>query len=383
MLPRLHILLALSVLALFPAAYAVAEDGGGGGGAGAILEGIAANIQAAAPAVIAGIQAKADVDIAKINSKAQLDMTQISADTSKFLAEKQSEVALYQAQTAKDINLINQTGQTERLEKQLSEVRAARIDARDAERERLRYEQYYNQQRIALAYKQANDNQKLARATLDSQLVQAGLKTGFTNFDSGKRLAVSNPFMTGVGASGTSAAVAGAANAFRSPATRSPLGGVAGALAANRLPGGALRGVAGAGSKRGSSLSRLMASVSPRSNRFASMRSEPGRAMPKALLGAKGMKPVLGPVGAKLAGLLANNKAAGSSRATRFRIPTGPSDLATLTRTGLARFAGRAPASFSGVPHSPGPYSTAITGGFPIGPAAGHSGFAGGHRPRR
>lgn len=140
--------------------------------------------------VIAGIQASADKSIAATNAAATLATTQIQSDTAKYLAETQAEVALYQAETAKEINLINNNGQTERLGMQLAELRAAREDAMASEREKRRIEYEYNQQRIALAWKQADDNYKLAQATLKAQLTQAGLISGFKTQDSSSGLTV-------------------------------------------------------------------------------------------------------------------------------------------------------------------------------------------------
>jgi hypothetical protein len=215
------------------------EGGGGGGGGGGeeaagILFGLAAIITAIAPVMIAKTQAEADIQITKINTKSQLDMTQISADTSKFLANKQEEIALRQADIAKGISQTNNDFQTKRLDMQLSELRSAREDARQAERERQAIEQQYNQERIALANKQANDNLRLARETLNSNLTQAGLTSGFaTSANTGNRLSVASTTAGGATFSGLPAAGGGG-------------GAATGLGAGGGLPGGGLGGASNA-----------------------------------------------------------------------------------------------------------------------------------------
>ena len=107
------------------------------GGAGAVLQGVAANIAAVSPIVTAGIQAQAEKAIAGINAEATVAMTRIASDTSKFLSTNQKEVALAQTFAAQNINTINQNGVTERLKMQLNELRDSREQQFELEREKL------------------------------------------------------------------------------------------------------------------------------------------------------------------------------------------------------------------------------------------------------
>ena len=165
------------------------------GGAGAVLQGVAANIAAVSPIVTAGIQAQAEKAIAGINAEATVAMTRIASDTSKFLSTNQKEVALAQTFAAQNINTINQNGVTERLKMQLNELRDSREQQFELEREKLDMERELNAARIDLAKKQADANLKLAEKTLDAQLVQAGLSTGFKRKNSGARLTSSGTLL--------------------------------------------------------------------------------------------------------------------------------------------------------------------------------------------
>ncbi len=158
------------------------DKGGGGGQAIAqILMGVAAIIAAIAPMVVAGIQAEAEKDIARTQAMAQIEMTNISANTSKFISDQNTKVTLEQTATAERINRLNQDGVSQRLDMQLAELRSAREDAAQREKDRLAEEKRLNEERIALAKKQADDNLKLARQSLNAQLTQAGLTSGFGN----------------------------------------------------------------------------------------------------------------------------------------------------------------------------------------------------------
>ncbi len=157
------------------------KGGGGGQQAAQILMGIAAIMASIAPMIVAGIQADAEKEIAATQAKAQIEMTNISANTSKFISNQNTEVTLQQTAAAERINRLNQDGVSQRLDMQLAELRNAREDAGQREKDRLAEEQRLNGQRIALAQKQADDNLKLARQSLNAQLTQAGLTSGFGN----------------------------------------------------------------------------------------------------------------------------------------------------------------------------------------------------------
>jgi hypothetical protein len=228
----------IAALHLAPACLFAEDDGGGG--AGAVLEGIAANIAAASPIAVAGIQASADRTIAGVNAATSVATTRIVADTSKYLADRQEDIAIKQAQTSEDINLINQQGQMRRLEDQLSELRAARLDALQAEREKLAYQKQLNDQEIALKWKQERDNVALARETRLAEETKQGFSSGFVNFNSGKRLSVSN-VMSGKSFPGSRVAMGGVGI----PARNSPNGGstLSRLMASIQKPGGLNRGM--------------------------------------------------------------------------------------------------------------------------------------------
>ena len=219
------------------------DQGGDGSKAAEILMGLAAIIAAIAPIVAAAIQADADKKIAKINADAAEKQTEITADTSKYMANKQEEIALNQANIAKNISQQNNDAQTKRLDNQLAELRSARQDARSAEEEKQNIEKQYNQERIDLAQKQSNDNLKLAKETLDANLTQAGLTSGFTNAQSSSaRLSVAS-----VSRSGKSMTASGAGSGSSSSSGGMGGGLAAGANAGVGGPGGPGGGAGGAG----------------------------------------------------------------------------------------------------------------------------------------
>ncbi len=189
--------------------------------------GIAAIIAAISPMVVASIQAKADVKIAEINSETQKTLTTITADTSKYLADQQKDIALTQSGIAQQISSQNNAAVTQRLDMQLAQLSDARNDARKAEAEKRQLDYYYQQQRIQLAQKQANDNLDLAKQTLSAQLTQAGLSQGFSNStNSGDRLGIGR---TGL-VSAASSSSAAATRAFTEGEAEPAVPGGAGAL---------------------------------------------------------------------------------------------------------------------------------------------------------
>lgn len=157
------------------------EGGGGGQGGADFLFGLAAIMAAAAPMVAASIQADADKKIAKINADTQVQLSNIAAENSKYQADSTERMANQQSKMAQDINKQNNDQQTQRLQMQLSEVAASREQAKQSEIARREEERALNQERIALAQRQADDQLKLAQASFNAQLTQAGLSTGFSN----------------------------------------------------------------------------------------------------------------------------------------------------------------------------------------------------------
>lgn len=166
-----------TVLPITPKAIAEEE---GGNKAAEVLFGLAAIMAAASPMVAASIQAKADTKIAKINANAQMTMTKMSSDTSKALAEQQKEIALTQAEIAKNISKENQDSTTQRLSMQLAELKVARQDATAADSRKLAYQQELDRERITLAKQQADETVRLANVQVRAQLMQAGMSQGFT-----------------------------------------------------------------------------------------------------------------------------------------------------------------------------------------------------------
>ena len=158
------------------------------------LFGTAAILGAASPMVMSGIQAAADRDIARINAQTSIATTQIGSNTAMYLAQLQAQTAFSQIQATASINALNQYGVTDRLSMQLNELSSARRDNLLMEREKLGMEWALNQQRMGLAYKQADDNALLGRLTLNAQLVQSGLGSSLGNIVPSTTLAVSRVF---------------------------------------------------------------------------------------------------------------------------------------------------------------------------------------------
>lgn len=182
---------------------------------GEALQGAASIISAVSPIATAAAEASAAKAVAASNGYASVATAAIQADTSKYLANIQAETALAQTMAAAEISRINNEGQTERLGMQLAELRAAREDSMRAEREKRMMELEYNRERIDLAKKQAEDNYKLAQATLQAQLVQAGLVSGIKYQDSSKGLTVTRTLSTNSAASLPANTVAAANTAMQ------------------------------------------------------------------------------------------------------------------------------------------------------------------------
>ncbi|MBI1862208.1 MAG: hypothetical protein HYR96_14945 [Deltaproteobacteria bacterium] len=142
------------------------------------LMGMAMMMAAASPMVAAAVQADADKQIAKTNQQTALATSQISADTSKYLAETQKSITDQQIATTQQIAKMNNDATTQRLNAQLAELGKAREENNQLSREKRDMEYGMNQQRMALAQKQADDNVQLAKATLSAQVAQAGLAQG-------------------------------------------------------------------------------------------------------------------------------------------------------------------------------------------------------------
>lgn len=194
-------------------------DKGGGGGdiAGQILAGIAMIIAALAPVAVAKIQADADIKIANMQADTTKELAHLSANTSLELAGKQEAIEMKKTKVAVDIAQQNNDSQTERLSMQLAELKSARDDARQAEKEKRSLEKAYNDERVALAKKTSDDNMKVAKQTLDASLTRAGLVSG----GSAGTNSASNLSVTRVGDTGGS--TVSSAIASNAPSLGAPL----------------------------------------------------------------------------------------------------------------------------------------------------------------
>jgi hypothetical protein len=148
-------------------------------------------LAAGAPVAAAAIQADADKSIARINQETAIQTTQISADTSKYLASTQKSISDAQIEATKQIASTNNGETTNRLEMQLAALKEARQENASLQREKRDLEKQLNDERIALAKKQAEDYLALGQATLSSRVSQAGMTTGFASAQgSANRLSV-------------------------------------------------------------------------------------------------------------------------------------------------------------------------------------------------
>jgi hypothetical protein len=257
--PRLAIL-ALTI-AMVPSP-ARAEDG-------SVLDGAAAIIDAGAPVAVSAIQASADKSIAAINAQAAVKMTQITANATKYIADDEAQVAIYQAMTAARINNIDQQGVTDRLSMQLAELRDARHEAEAAEREKMLIEFRYNEQRIALAKYQADQQAALARMQFGLQMTIAGVSGAF-GYGNSARLTVTNAvpaqLRSQLAASGPGSGAGGSAGAGASgaPGSAGISAGTGGDATASRAQATASTSAIGGGSDDTTAASGAPASVSSR-----------------------------------------------------------------------------------------------------------------------
>jgi trimeric autotransporter adhesin len=281
-----------------------AGGGGGGGGSGTdaatMLFGVAAIMSAVSPMITASMQANADKEMARTQAEAQKYMTDRTVQNSERLANISAQTSLQTASMQAQAAAANNQGVTERLSMQLASLEKAREDAAAQERERLALEQQYNERRIALAEKQAEQNVQLARATISAQLTQAGLSQGVESTNSGDALssggALGNNTFANSLASASTANSAGeglstgsmglgiraSSSAETSPLSLSPMRAMAGASQAGALSKSAefFEGQATSTSDKD------RAQDTAASRLLASLRSG-GRASSRALAGAR------------------------------------------------------------------------------------------------
>lgn len=165
----------------------------------AILVTAAISLSLTTDTLRAEFEAAGSASAAKAYANSQLQQTAIVSGAAVGLGAISAQVALGQINAAVNINSTNQDAVTERLNMQLSALR----DARDAQfaidQKRFEYEKELNTIRIDLAKQQAEANYRLAQMTLNAQLVQAGLSSGFQNKNSGSSLEVSNTYFAARG----------------------------------------------------------------------------------------------------------------------------------------------------------------------------------------
>ncbi|MEZ4749660.1 MAG: hypothetical protein R3B54_03240 [Bdellovibrionota bacterium] len=182
------------VQALFPVAFAEGGEGGcpscgkggsggeGGGQAGDILLGIAAIIApiAAAMAQVAAAekQAEADKFIAKTAADASITQTKIQADVTKQLSDNQRSLSEQNLAVTQQLAREQEESRRERVNLQLAALEKER-KAQESERREIRaIEQERIDQQIAFAKQQADENLRLAKLSINTQLVAQGLATG-------------------------------------------------------------------------------------------------------------------------------------------------------------------------------------------------------------
>lgn len=190
------------VQAVFPVAFA--QEGGcpncgkggsggeGGGQAGEILLGIAAIIApiAAAMAQVAAAekQAEADKFIAKTAADASITQTKIQADVTKQLSDTQRALQEKNLAVTQQLAKDQEAARQERVNLQLAALEKER-KAQEAERREIRaIEQDRIDQQIAFAKQQADENLRLAKLSINTQLVAQGLATGVAPAGSRGRL---------------------------------------------------------------------------------------------------------------------------------------------------------------------------------------------------
>lgn len=227
----------LPLVALVKTLHAENCGGGGskddqqGGDAGSFLQGIAAIMAAVAPMVAVAIQAKSDEKIAKMTTEAQITMTNISAQNSKYITDAQERIQTNQLNMGAKVAKENNEFATDRLQKQLTELRSQRDQTYAMEKEKRGIENDYNNKRISLAEKQATAQENLNKEKLKADIALAGLSQGVNNV-SGGQLSINR--VTG---SGNQTYSAGSRVASNTPATNPNAGGFSGPQLASALQG--------------------------------------------------------------------------------------------------------------------------------------------------
>ncbi len=229
-------------------AFAAAQDeeGQSGVGSGQILQGLAAIIAATAPIVAVAIQADADKQIAQITAQSQQQMTKIAADNAKYLSDQQKEITMFQTKVAVEVADKNNQFATDRLERQLAELRTQRDQNYQLEKEKRALETDYNNKRIDLANKQADQQLQLNKESLQAEIAKAGLSQGFgskNNIPGSQKLTLTSAtssagqvYSAGSRATGTNGAAAATKGTFSGPQLANNLAGASTSAAGGSLP---------------------------------------------------------------------------------------------------------------------------------------------------
>ncbi|MCB0405847.1 MAG: hypothetical protein KDD51_13780 [Bdellovibrionales bacterium] len=198
------------------------SDGEGGGQAGEILLGIAA-ILAPIMAAVAQIsaaetQAEADKFVAKTAADAAITQTKIQANVTKQLSDNQRSLSEQNLAVTQQLAREQEDARRERVNLQLAALEKERA-AQEAERREIRaIEQDRIDQQIAFAKEQADENLRLAKLSINTQLVAQGLATGVAPAGSRGRLTTTS---TGTSSSTGTLASSITQRAVSSPASQS------------------------------------------------------------------------------------------------------------------------------------------------------------------
>lgn len=241
------------------------DDDSSGASGGEILQGIAAIIAATAPIVAVAIQADADRDIANIQAQNQKELTKIAAENAKYLSDQQKELTVFQTKVAQDVAEKNNQFATDRLERQLAELRTQRDQNYQMEKEKRALEADYNNKRIELANKQADQQVALNKESLQAEIAKAGLSQGFgskNNIPGNQKLTLTSA-ATG-GSQTYSAGTKGSAVNNNATSQQGSFSGpsLSNALAGNTSAGGASQNTSSTGFTKSNGTARGMASTS-------------------------------------------------------------------------------------------------------------------------
>ncbi|MCB0405848.1 MAG: hypothetical protein KDD51_13785 [Bdellovibrionales bacterium] len=263
----------------------------------------------AAVAQISAAESQADADkfVAKTAADAAITQTNIQADVTRQLSDNQRALSEQNLAVTQQLARDQEDARRERVNLQLAALEKER-KAQEAERKEVRaIEQERIDQQIAFAKQQADENLRLAKLSINTQLVAQGLATGVATAGSRGRLTVS-------GSSTTSTSLGTAISSTTRAATDS-----------NR---GADNESASAPLNRG--LSGLVAGLAGVSPSKANVAAAGNNATTEAK--AQASRALLASVGAPRVGLA--NAKGGTAPTSRLRAVAGGTGLPTGTAMG-------------------------------------------------